>query len=250
MGRRAQPDSGAYLLLALNFTILAITIAWIVHRYDSGLLAGGGDSAAGGDPGGATRSAAEPPPPLPPQDRAFAPRGKPGDRETGDASTRPVPPRIQRPRPRLDASTAAQSVALDAAIRALGPPLEVIRAVRGSYPGSRGAKDDANRGIEAVVVALRERGILDRAGLALGDTDRDGRDELLDPWGHALVYFSADDYESPQDVTGVGALLARERWVRGTRRWCAEARFQLFSVGPDGADDYGGNDDVTSWVLR
>lgn len=154
---------------------------------------------------------------------------------------------------------AVQRRMLEKAIAALGPPLETSRLVRGAYPTSNRAEFGANRGIEALLEEFAERGGVDAVPLATGDTDGDGRPEFLDPWGRPLLYVSADDYGTPQDVTGVGVVGARRgggstagaAGANGTAAtWRAERRYQIVSVGPDGKDDHGAGDDVGSWFIE
>lgn len=267
----APPEEGrgstSPLLLALNIVILAVVIGWVIHRAKSGTgqpeagatpLTGtnaGTGVAAGGPDGTNSRlqpvSGGEGMSPFVDDD----PMGGVGSRGAPRAADAPTSSvrngrRQLAARPRLDDATSAQMDALAASISTLGPSIEVVRAVSGAYPSSAKGDFGTNRGIEALTELLENRGVLEQSGLATGDTDGDGRKELLDPWGHALVYFSHDDYASTQDVSGVGAVQARERWVEDLRSWQGEQRIQLFSFGPNGKDDFGGYDDVTSWVSR
>lgn len=269
--RDAPPEEGrgstSPLLLALNIVILAVVIGWVIHRAKSGT----GQPVAGADPlvgtsamltpnGGAGGNAITNMTPVAPgsglspfvDDDPMGGAGSRGAPRAADAVTSTIKNgrRVLATRPRLDEATTAQMDSLAQAMSTLGPSVEVIRAVGGSYPPSGNNSYGTNRGIEALTEVLANRGVLDQSGLATGDTDGDGRKELLDPWGHALVYFSHDDYASSQDVSGVGAVQSRERWVDDLRSSQGEQRYQLFSFGPNGKDDFGGYDDVTSWVTR
>ncbi|MCE9637438.1 MAG: hypothetical protein K8T90_17170 [Planctomycetes bacterium] len=258
------------LLLALNIVILAVVIGWVIHRAKSGTgqpeagadtrvgtaSAVSGNGGNGGNDGKPITGLA----PVSPSNNLSPfvdddPMGGAGSRgapKSADAATSTIKNgrRQLAARPRLDEATMNQMDSLTEAISTLGPSIEVIRAVSGAYPSSAKGDFGTNRGIEALTELLANRGVLDQSGLATGDTDGDGRKELLDPWGHALVYFSHDDYASSQDVSGVGAVQARERWVEDLRSWQGEQRIQLFSFGPNGKDDFGGYDDVNSWVSR
>ncbi len=139
-------------------------------------------------------------------------------------------------------------------IDGVGVHVEVLRATDGVYPSS--ARDfGTNRGVEALHAALARLGRT--SGLRLGDTDDDGRMEILDAWGRPLVYFSADDYGTsqlwaPGDGAAVSVAARRSRASGGFR---AASTYQLSSVGPGGAPDAdgggaGAGDDVTSWVSR
>jgi hypothetical protein len=214
---------------------------------------------------------------------------RPGSGETIDPKTgkiapaKPASPYLKRPRPAVQMSGEDRRRAkeLTDGIERIGPGLEVTRTVSGAYPSSKGDAADANRGIEALTAYLREKGRLDTSGLRTGDTDADGKAELLDPWGRPLIYFSNDDYQNPQQMEGVrsdeagGAdhgngrdrtqayaqqragendggpvapLGGRDAFDDGN--WQAAARYQLWSAGPDGIDDGGFNDDIASWYLR
>ena len=128
----------------------------------------------------------------------------------------------------------------------LGVELEVVRAIRGGYPGSN-VDFGANRGIEAVVAILRETKRMPE-WLRLADTDGDGRDEIVDAWGNPLLYFSSDDYGNKQGAAGVADVATPRSALTG--RFHAPERFQMWSLGPDGANDAGGGDDVCSWIIR
>ncbi|MCG3134476.1 MAG: hypothetical protein HMLKMBBP_01782 [Planctomycetes bacterium] len=163
------------------------------------------------------------------------------------------------------------------ALAALGPALDVEKAVRGAFPSSKGDERDTNRGIESLAAWLDRAGRLEACGFATGDTDGDGRRELIDAWGNPLIYFSGDDYGTRQDVSRIrsderdasGAIFAHQRfgWVDqegriqlpyseesrqyfDDGRWQAEQRYQLWSCGPNGTDDGGSFDDASSWGLR
>lgn len=169
-----------------------------------------------------------------------------------------------------------------AAIAEMGPLLDVEKAVRGAFPSSKGDERDTNRGIESLarwlgVTGRLESSRLESWGFATGDTDGDGKLELVDAWGNPLIYFSHDDYGSRQDVSRVkaderdpsGTIFAHQRagWIDqegrvrlpyseesnqyfDDGRWQAEQRYQLWSCGPNGVDDGGSYDDASSWGLR
>ncbi len=133
------------------------------------------------------------------------------------------------------------------AIAALCVEAELFAARRGGYPSSA-APFGANRGIEALHAGLASLGRTHVAPAA--DTDGDGRDEYLDPWGRPYVYVVAEDYARSQ-TWGSGATATEVRAARaaGDGPWRAAAGFQIWSAGPDGRNDGGGGDDVTSWVV-
>jgi hypothetical protein len=141
--------------------------------------------------------------------------------------------------PSSDAPDASRNVA-GAAIAALRVRLEVIKTETGFYPSSRGGADDAHRGIEAVCAALPSA---QRARFRTADLDGDGRLELLDPWGRPYVYWSADDYPSPQKLS-VGQTISALRQPGPRVGYVGTRRFQLFSLGLNGRSDGGAGDDV------
>jgi hypothetical protein len=262
--------STSFLILAVNFAILAVAAWWVIHRFQQGSGTGQPNvsadpkpSAADGTPGDAPATVLAP---VAPEDLGSrwdvgeGPDRLPGTGAAPEEGPAVAPPREQArggrvlppPTARLDGAALAQKVMLEKAIDVMGPGMEVIRAVQRAYTSSAKAEYGANRGIEALYEELERRGGLEGVSLALGDTDGDGRKELLDPWGRALVYFSNDDYGTSQEITGVGTLSARDRWLAATseKAWQGEKRFQLFSVGPNGKDDLGGFDDVNSWVTK
>ena len=168
-------------------------------------------------------------------------RGR-GDDRPHDAAPPALPP--TRPREAVQALAATE-----AAIDRIGVEIEVLHAIRGAYPSSAGDYG-ANRGVESLHAALAKLG--KTAGLRVGDTDDDGRLEILDAWGRPLVYFSPDDYDSVQRwAPGDGDPLdVAPRRSRDSRTVRAASTYQLWSSGPDGAFGDGPGDDVTSWVSR
>ncbi len=147
-----------------------------------------------------------------------------------------------------DAPTRAMVEATRLALVRIAERVEALRGAAGAYPTSNVPANGRNRGIEALVAALRAAGRLDDLGvLRLGDTDGDGREELVDPWGSPLVYFSADDYGTSQEwgAEGGGAATARRAGAQG---FAEAGRFQLFSAGP--SRRLGRADAVLSWKPR
>jgi hypothetical protein len=147
-----------------------------------------------------------------------------------------------------DAEGVQAQAATEAAVDRLGVDVEVLHAIRGAYPTSAVPAYGAHRGIEALHVALAKVGRV--GGLRLGDTDDDGRLEILDAWGRPLVYFSPDDYGSVQRwAPGDGASVeVAARRDPATSTHLARGSYQLWSAGPDGRVGRTAGDDVTSWV--
>jgi hypothetical protein len=160
----------------------------------------------------------------------------------------PVPARLDPPPPQPRDSLHALA-GTEALIDRIGVDVELLHAIRGAYPSSSAAFG-ANGGIKALHAALAKVG--KTVSLRLGDTDDDGRMEILDAWGRPLVYFSLDDYDSaqrwvPGDAAAVDLVACR---ATTTHTHEASASYQLWSVGPDGRPGGGRGDDVTSWVRR
>ena len=159
-----------------------------------------------------------------------------------DAHPSPPPPRAQ-PAPASVHALAATEAVIDR----IGVDVEVLHSIGGHYPSSS-ASYGTNRGIEALHVALAKVG--KTSTLRLGDTDDDGRLEILDAWGRPLIYFSPDDYRTTQRwVPGDGeALDVGACRSAASQSFHAAASYQLWSVGPDGRAGGGRHDDITSWV--
>lgn len=272
-----------YLILGLNVVLLALAIWYVKYKLDnpssddaSADVAGDGLDGTSGE-GGATRGGSGDPNGL---DAPAAPRatgsvtgqlpgGVPQPASSGgfggafdrsDLLSAPTPNTIDgRPKkrgsvPDLTRFTAVQQeeiLATDAALQRLGLDLEILLAMNGEYPSS--AMDyGSNRGIERLVELLDAAGRLDLGGLTTGDTDGDGRAEILDPWGSPLIYFSADDYDNAQSTALGGGTAEFAAALRPDRGFRAERRFQLWSAGIDGKNGYGMGDadDITSWGIN
>lgn len=266
---RDEKGSSGLLLVAVNFVILAVAIWWVVYKVKSGPAQPEGvagtrtgtvaDTGTGPNTGVAPLEPISPSSTFDPNDERLRPRspegigpgipgGLPGENRTAAPGTRDREGRrVLKPKPLLAAVENARSLTLKSAIDKLGPSLEVYKAVAKDYPSSKRADYGANRGIELLVEEMQNRRALDPAVFSMADTDGDGRMELIDPWGNALVYFSNDDYAGTQTLSGGATIAARERWVEDTPAWQGQEQYQLFSLGANGADDFGGYDDINSW---
>lgn len=267
-GAHAPRRTRDVVLLVLNVTIfvLAIGLVWAKLRDRAGL--DGTPPPLDTPPPPAARGAESPPPtphatagdPSPEAGTVVAPGGE----GPGADDTQPPPPEprlrgqvdaeVRGPHPGLEAARRREELhavaATEAAIDRVGVDVEVLRAIRGAYPSSA-APYGTNRGIEALHAALAKVG--KTSGLRIGDTDEDGRLEILDAWGRPLVWFSPEDYASVQRwAPGDGAARDVEaRRSAASGAFLAAGTYQLWSAGPDGSpgsDDDG--DDVTSWVSR
>jgi hypothetical protein len=238
----SERSSSAYLVLGVNLVILAAAIWFVWQRYQAS------PSLAGGDAGAQTAAAVN-------QDPAAKPAvGTGGGNLMSASAARPVDPWSKlaqtkgavAPRPVYDDATTSKMKGTSDEIDEIGVQLDVLRAVRGAYPTSAIAANDRNRGVEALLQALHDSGRDAGLTLEIGDTDGDGKQEILDAWGRPLVYFSPDDYESTQGWNGEGDATASKA-PDGQRS--AKMRFQLWSAGPNGKNDNGGGDDVCSWEI-
>jgi type II secretion system protein G len=83
--------------------------------------------------------------------------------------------------------------------------------------------------------------------------DRQAR-EIVDSWGSPLVYFHHRDYASPKShmrtyktATRKSATGFKPGKSKRTATYHNWASFQLWSVGPNGKNENGDGDDITSW---
>jgi len=128
-----------------------------------------------------------------------------------------------------------------------------------------------NEGAEALVRCLstgdREGPYFDFKEEQLGNTDGDrlgpGPDpthskyptrellEVLDPWGNPLVYFHYRDYRGGRRGARVRIgdedQSCRPQPSGKTGQYPGVDRFVIWSAGPDGVNEDGAGDDVTSW---
>lgn len=138
----------------------------------------------------------------------------------------------------------------------LGPTIKLGRPV---------PSNTNNAGIEALVQALFTPGFGQNPDIDedRSNTDEDALDkafasngdlklwEVMDPWGHPLVYFTEADYKDaeknpPTYVNGNGEAVNPKPWRSATGGGFAQANgFQLFSMGEDGQPNT--EDDLKAW---
>jgi general secretion pathway protein G len=120
----------------------------------------------------------------------------------------------------------------------------------GDFPPSSWAGAGDNAGAERMLDCLRtsERGgpfIKQRTIRPwLGDTDDDGREELLDPWGNPWIYFHNSDY--PGGAVYYVIDMSR-RTVSPVKRgdvYVNPTSYQLRAAGPNKSDESGEGDDI------
>jgi prepilin-type N-terminal cleavage/methylation domain-containing protein len=146
----------------------------------------------------------------------------------------------------------------------------------GDYPPSSGKRagltsNGLNDGVESLVRCLsttRKNGpyfeFSDKQ-LYNADEDQTAKDgprssfgvntlyEVIDDWGHPLVYLHNKDYAKGQKVTELDDNMAAKKVdATGaksgkTGQYQSLTSFQIWSCGPDGKNDGGEGDDVTSW---
>ncbi|MCU0726689.1 MAG: hypothetical protein MUE73_13030 [Planctomycetes bacterium] len=186
-----------------------------------------------------------------------------GSRSVGglpEAATpaQPRPPDLPPPEPLPEPGRGAAPDRAEAANRTRRLVSEVALACELSmstheeFPPS-GAGDDVNEGAESLLAALFTGGYLGRVvrDAPRGDTDGDGKSEILDFFGNPLVYFRNDRYDVPgryrisgRDIVAVPQLSVR------TGEYHARDFVMVWSAGPDGENENGRGDDITSWHIR
>ncbi len=250
----APPErpASAYLVLALNLIVLVAAVWWVWHRFHNPTTAKPGDTATSSDV--AAGKQPESPAASTRGDSGLMPANgvKPAELGWGRAPTTSGAggTTVAKAQPAYDQQTLGMIAKTADAVGRLGVHLDTLRAVRGSYPSSNAADFGRNRGVEALSAALKKSGRdVELFGLAIGDTDADGRSELLDPWGRPLVYFSPDDYATSQQWGKDGGDAGASK-NPATGEFAARMRFQLWSAGPNGLNENGGGDDIVSWEIR
>lgn len=237
----SERPGSAYLILGINVVLMAGAIWYVWHRQrDSSAPRNSADPAvvtqtetparaAVGTKGGALMDAKN---------------VKPADPWSTLANHKPGAASTKR---EYDAATREKMDVTGAEIHDIGVEMEVLRAVRGAYPSSAVAGNDKNRGVEALLEALRKSGRDAGLKLVVGDTDGDGREEILDSWGRPLIYISNDDYANAQQWTDGDAASSKDP---KSGEFSARSRFQLWSVGGNGKNEGGSGDDVSSWEIH
>lgn len=137
-------------------------------------------------------------------------------------------------------------------LRILEAALSQYQREFGDYPPSSGVGDNA--GAETMLAGLRttaKGGPFIKAHIIerwLGDTDGDGRQELLDPWKTPWIYFHPAEYTA-------GAVRYRSKGggfdvkpVKKGEAFLNLTHYQLWACGPNKADESGGGDDVGNLV--
>lgn len=172
------------------------------------------------------------------------------------------------------AARRSQEKAARAMIERLRLALEQYASDFGDFPpttlGALGASGNGtNEGIESLVRCLtteQARGpYIEFAERDLANTDNDSllRDpclstirskelfELVDPWGNPYVYFHHRDYRGGEKLSryliGGRVQTARPRPSEKTGQYPGVASFVIWSAGPNGENEDGRGDDVSSW---
>ena len=257
LARSVRLVIGANLLLVLLLAVVLTTAGRNVE--DRGedarakvATAGASERAPSTSPDLPPPLAAWPPDP-PPRSASIPPLEKPDlvvTRVQVDPEMIPEPATL----PELPPETPERIRETEWLLKSLVLAIELHRGRRGELPpGRTEGVNEVNEGIEALFARLDSEGLLDRPARArwTGDTDGDGRPEILDAWGNPLVYFRHDDYGANETVRiGGREQAARPRISALTHEFHARDFVQIWSAGPDGVNEDGGGDDVTSWHIR
>ena len=83
----------------------------------------------------------------------------------------------------------------------------------------------------------------------LADTDGDGRQELVDPWGTPWIYFHNTAYTRGPAYYRIGGRRVQVAPARRDNVYPNLTTYQLWACGPDKTNQSGGGDDVGN-VLR
>ncbi|MCK4909780.1 MAG: prepilin-type N-terminal cleavage/methylation domain-containing protein [Planctomycetes bacterium] len=172
----------------------------------------------------------------------------------------------------------AKNNAVRVEIQQIGAALESYVTVFGDYPPSS-LRDfepnlylnDTNNGTEALVACLssqieggpflKEWSEERYVNLDNDQVDRNLTDwwfgdsqlrELTDTWGNPYIYFHSRDYEQPQEfsrymIQGEVADCVPQRSER-TATFHNPISYQLWSVGVNGENDNGADDDINNWA--
>ncbi len=175
----------------------------------------------------------------------------------------------------VGAKNRAAVTAVKAEISQLKSALETYNSKFGDYPptsirslGGKIADDDANQGIESVVACLAtrkgngpfftfpERGLQNRDGDSVAKNLTDwyfGENQLFeyeDRWNSPFIYIHSTDYEKPEGMnkyitqTNAEGFTVEAIRSKKTKSFINPTSFQIWSIGPDGANQNGEDDDV------
>ena len=133
-------------------------------------------------------------------------------------------------------------------LRIFQAALARYRGELGDYPPSAGTGDNAGAETMLAHLLTREGGgpFLTEGVIAqwLGDADDDGRQELADPWGNPWVYFHPSDYPRGGVYYTVSGKRLQVEPVKKDRIYLNRTTYQLWTCGPNKADESGQGDDI------
>jgi prepilin-type N-terminal cleavage/methylation domain-containing protein len=145
-----------------------------------------------------------------------------------------------------------------ARIEEMRAQLEIFRAAIDMYQGhfadfppSLGTGDNA--GIEVMLACLRTTQgdgpfILERRiSTWLADTDGDGKQELVDPWGNPWIYFHHLEYDVPDVyyILNGNRVLMQATKAKDSHK--NHTSYQLWACGPNKTNQSGKGDDVANY---
>ncbi|MEK7448877.1 MAG: prepilin-type N-terminal cleavage/methylation domain-containing protein [Planctomycetota bacterium] len=168
----------------------------------------------------------------------------------------------------------ANITAVKSEIQQIGAALESYQTIFGDYPpssldnfGRDVVLDETNNGIESLLACLssknqggpflkewsEERYVnLDNDEVRVNLTNwwfGDNRlRELTDKWGRPYIYFHSRDYGQSSQYTIEGEVIqCVPQQSERTSAYHNPVSYQLWSVGPDGLNNNGAEDDINNW---
>ena len=129
--------------------------------------------------------------------------------------------------------------------------IEMYQGQFADFPTSAGPGDNA--GIEVMLACLRstEGGgpfILERKIRNwLDDTDGDGRQELVDPWGNPWIYFHHLEYAVPDVYYIIKGNRVLIQAVKAKDSYRNHTSYQLRACGPNETSEHGRGDDAANY---
>jgi prepilin-type N-terminal cleavage/methylation domain-containing protein len=177
----------------------------------------------------------------------------------------------------LKGPTKAHIVETQTLIEKIKIALEGYESAYGDYPPTS-LRDEGyfsnstNDGIESLLVHLASKARNEPMEVGekyLDNTDKDEvpksyplnwyfgdskAREIVDSWGNPLIYFHRNDYEAPKKYMRTYKLKGGKKITgvkpgksKKTATYHGWSTYQIWSVGPNGKNENGEGDDITSW---